>query len=162
MDIIEQVERPEQIADLAELAKEIWEEYFTPLIGAGQVAYMLERFQSEEAIGRMIREEGYEYVWLSGKGYAGWKAEPEDRCLFLSKLYVAAAMRGTGLGKRLLARAEDRARALGLRKIRLTVNRGNAGSIAFYEHVGFEKTGTMAKDIGDGYVMDDFLMAKGL
>ena len=44
----------------------------------------------------------------------------------------------------------------------LTVNRNNAGSIAFYERAGFRKTNELVTDIGAGFVMDDWRMAKSV
>ena len=43
------VETPEQISELCSLAAEIWRQHFTPIIGADQVEYMLEKFQSPAA-----------------------------------------------------------------------------------------------------------------
>ena len=40
---LERVERPEQIAAVAELAEEIWTQHYTPIIGPAQVLYMLEK-----------------------------------------------------------------------------------------------------------------------
>ncbi|MDD3441568.1 MAG: GNAT family N-acetyltransferase, partial [Kiritimatiellae bacterium] len=49
---------------------------------------------------------------------------------------------------------------LGCRELWLTVNKHNTGSIAFYERMGFRKTGALVTDIGHGFVMDDWRMAK--
>lgn len=44
----------------------------------------------------------------------------------------------------------------------LTVNRENAGSIAAYLAMGFRKVREQVTDIGEGYVMDDFIMEKAV
>ena len=159
---LERVARPGQIAAVAELAREIWTEHYTPIIGAAQVAYMLARFQSGEAIARQIAAEGCEYYLAPGAGYLALVPEPARQSLLLSKIYVKAGRRGTGLGRALAAFAEKRGAELGCRELWLTVNRHNAGSIAFYEKMGFRKTGPVVTDIGGGFVMDDWRMAKGL
>ena len=41
---------PRDIALIAGLARQIWTEHYTPIIGAAQVEYMLGRFQSQSAI----------------------------------------------------------------------------------------------------------------
>ena len=46
------VETPEDRAALAALASEIWHEYWPALIGEAQTDYMVEQFQSLEAIER--------------------------------------------------------------------------------------------------------------
>ena len=49
--------------------------------------------------------------------------------------------------------AEKRAAELGVAELWLTVNKHNAGSIAFYEKTGFRKTAALVTDIGGGFVM---------
>jgi ribosomal protein S18 acetylase RimI-like enzyme len=44
-----------------------------------------------------------------------------------------------------------------LKKIWLTCNRNNTNSIAIYEHLGFKKVREEVTDIGNGFVMDDFI-----
>jgi diamine N-acetyltransferase len=44
----------------------------------------------------------------------------------------------------------------------LTVNKGNEGSIAIYRKSGFSVRESVVFNIGNGYVMDDFIMEKRL
>ena len=73
---------------------------------------------------------------------------------------MKAAVRGAGLGRTLVEFAERRGSELGCNELWLTVNRNNLGSIAFYERLGFRKTREVVTDIGGGFVMDDWWMAK--
>jgi diamine N-acetyltransferase len=157
---LERVENPGQIAAVAELAREIWTPHYVPLIGAAQVGYMLAKFQSAEAIARQIVAEGYEYYLAPGAGYLALVLDEAKRSMLLSKIYVQADQRGTGLGRAMVEFAEQRCVELGCGELWLTVNRNNAGSIAFYERIGFEKTNELVTDIGGGFVMDDWRMAK--
>lgn len=43
-------ETEEQVRSLAELASEIWHEYFVSIISKEQIDYMVEKFQSYEAL----------------------------------------------------------------------------------------------------------------
>lgn len=157
---LECVASPEQIAAVAALARETWTQHYVPIIGAAQVEYMLAKFQSAEAIARQIAAEGYEYYLAPGAGYLALVPDPAKKSLLLSKIYVRATLRGTGLGRTLVGFAERRCSELGCNELWLTVNRNNAGSIAFYERLGFRKTQTLVTDIGGGFVMDDWRMAK--
>lgn len=47
--------------EIAGLAGEIWREHYTPIIGAAQVEYMLEKFQSADRIYSDIINDGYVY-----------------------------------------------------------------------------------------------------
>ena len=157
---LERVASPDQIAAVAALARETWTQHYVPIIGAAQVEYMLAKFQSAEAIARQIAAEGYEYYLAPGAGYLALVPDPAKKSLLLSKIYVRATLRGTGLGRAMVTFAETRCVELGCRELWLAVNRNNAGSIAFYERLGFRKTQSLVTDIGGGFVMDDWRMAK--
>ena len=158
----ERVESRAQIEMVAALAQEIWMQHYVPIIGAAQVEYMLEKFQSPAAIARQIAAEGYEYYLAPGSGYLALVPDAPKKSMLLSKIYVKAESRGTGLGRALAEFAEKRGAECGCRELWLTVNRNNAGSIAFYERMGFRKTREVVTDIGGGFVMDDWWMAKAV
>ena len=154
------VHEPEQIEAVAKLAREIWTEHYVPIIGAAQVEYMLGKFQSGPAVARQIFGEGYEYYLVPDAAYLALVPDGERKSVLLSKIYVKATQRGTGLGRALAEFAAARCGELGANELWLTVNRNNAGSIAFYERMGFRKTNELVTDIGNGFVMDDWRMAK--
>ena len=55
---------------------------------------------------------------------------------------------------------ETLAKEKSLNRISLTVNKDNTGSINMYKKVGFLICGTAVKDIGEGFIMDDYQMEK--
>lgn len=150
------------VATVAGLAEEIWGEHYTPIIGTGQVAYMVGRFQSVEAIKRQIEREGFRYVLLVVKGraegYVGWQVQGE--VLFLSKMYVRREGRGQGVGGAAMRLVMEAAETAGVGVVRVRVNRHNAGAIGVYERAGFARVKKVVTDIGGGYVMDDFVYEK--
>ncbi len=156
-----QITSPEKCEVLATLAQEIWEEWFTPIIGESQVIYMLEKFQSAKAIWSQIQA-GMRYFLVSHKGNpVGYYAiKKEETRLFLSKFYLKRSMRGIGAGSRMLSECVKKAQAENLPSIYLTVNKGNEKAIRFYERHEFKKMLSLEKDIGNGFVMDDWLMEK--
>ena len=50
-------ENEQQLIQLAETAKEIWNEYFISIITQEQIDYMVEKFQSYPALKKAINEE---------------------------------------------------------------------------------------------------------
>ena len=66
---------------------------------------------------------------------------PEEGRLYLFRLAVLPGHRGRGLGRALLAHAEERARALGLPRVRLGVRAALARQIAYYEDLGYRRVG---------------------
>ena len=77
---------------------------------------------------------------------------------WLDKLYLLAENRGQGIGGQLIGWARETAGTLDARALCLRVNRDNAASVAMYRHAGFEIEREDVKSIGNGFVMDDYVM----
>ena len=151
---------------LAALADEIWHEYWPALIGDAQTDYMVENFQSLEAIERDMREHAYEYWFMRAEddgriaGYTGGRVEPETNRFFISKVYLRAEERGKGFASRAIAFYERLCLERGLDAMYLTVNKQNDLGIRAYLGKGFETIDAVDTDIGNGFVMDDYIMEK--
>lgn len=158
------VTTPQQITLCERLAFDIWHEHYTPIIGIKQVLYMLENFQSAEAIQQQIVVEEYAYFLIHHDdvfiGYFSLRRDPQSESLFLSKIYLLSGQRGRGFGRQALDYIQRLAAESGSGRIHLTVNKHNKDTIAFYEACGFATTGSVVQDIGGGYVMDDYVMEK--
>jgi len=154
------------LAEVVEaLAREIWTEYYTPIIGHAQVVYMVEKFQTAKAVLYQIAREGYLYyllrddmgVWV---GYFAVMLNESE--LFLSKFYILAKFRGRGYGQAAIQFIETLARCQKLSKIALAVCKKNTASIDIYRKLGFHVTGPLVADIGGGFLMDDYRMEKAI
>jgi GNAT superfamily N-acetyltransferase len=102
-------------------------------------------------IGREPAPMTADYAALVAAGHA-WMAEGEggvvdgvavffrrDDHLFLENVAVRDAARGRGLGRRLIAFAEDTARGLGLRAVRLYTNEKMTANLALYPRLGYRE-----------------------
>lgn len=159
------VKSTEEIESVALLAKQIWQQHFTPIIGAEQVAYMLKNFQSAAAIQQQITDGIVYFAIEENKQYVGYIAlifNTDQEKVMLSKLYLKQDIRGKGLGKALLNHAEKLAIQSNNPLLWLTVNRFNEETIAWYKRQNFIITDELKKDIGQGFYMDDFIMEKKL
>jgi ribosomal protein S18 acetylase RimI-like enzyme len=150
-------------AAVAALAYEIWREHFTPIIGAAQTDYMLNKFQSAEQIFVDINENGYIYFTVESIennemiGYCACR--PIADYMLLSKLYVQKDYRGRGVARSLLNEVVALCRfENAFEKIRLAVNKHNDDAIASYHKIGFETIDSVKTDIGEGFIMDDYIM----
>ncbi len=154
--------KTDEIELIATLAKEIWTEHFTPIIGAQQVEYMLMRFQSYYAIKKQIEKQGYQYyLFLLNHENAGYMAiQKQEKQLFLSKIYVLKSFRNQKIASRALDFLATECQKNGLQKIWLTVNKNNIHSIEAYKKIGFTIEKPLITDIGNGFVMDDYIMEK--
>jgi ribosomal protein S18 acetylase RimI-like enzyme len=148
--------------ELASLARCIWTEHYTPIIGKAQVEYMLDKFQSANQILKDIEDNGYKYfIAYDGAkqvGYCAVRPYHDKGGLFLSKLYVEKSMRGHGISRIMLNKIKSVAKFNGLGYIWLTVNKNNLKSIEIYKKLGFSIVDEMVTDIGNNYVMDDYKM----
>ena len=146
---------------IEELAKMIWREHYTPIIGPNQVEYMLANFQSVAVMQEQI-DNGYNYYLMIYRGEpVGYLAIRKDAdAVFLSKIYVLKDYRGKGIAGTTMDFVVSESKKAGLGLIRLTVNKNNTGSIHAYEKMGFQNMGSVVTEIGEGYVMDDFVMEK--
>lgn len=151
----------EQFQLIADLAKKIWTEHYIPITGEPSVVYMLKKFQSASAIEQQVKD-GFNYYLLeydhTPVGYFAYKIEPEF--LFLSKYYILKSFRGRGIGKTALAFIEAEAKNNASKKIHLTVNKDNTNSINAYLKMGFLNVDERVLDIGEGHVMDDYILEK--
>lgn len=150
-----------ELRKIADLAEKIWHECFVGIISEGQIDYMVEKFQSLKAMTEQIENQGYVYLAVREDdelcGYIGIKPESDDR-LFLSKLYLRKDKRGRGIASIMLRRVFEEAVKSGKSRVYLTVNKHNDHAADVYKKTGFVVTDTAVTDIGDGYVMDDFIM----
>lgn len=159
------ISNDEQLNILAGVANEVWHEFFPCILSDEQIDYMVDKFQSYPAMKKQM-EDGYEYYFIKDNdeicGYMGIHEETEDKKMFLSKLYLKKAHRGKGYAGQTLKELFKMSRERGLNMVWLTVNKHNEHTIEVYEHMGFAKARTQVADIGNGFVMDDYIMEKVL
>lgn len=153
--------KKQEIEEFSKYAKGIWGEYFTALLTSEQIAYMLDMFLSIEVLKKQLDGDyKYFYCLVDGKkaGFIG--LEYEKDALFLSKLYLAKEYRGKGLASKMFVFIERQAVGNGYNKIYLTCNKYNRHSLDVYAKKGFEIIESVVTDIGSGFVMDDYVLAK--
>ncbi|MFM8634185.1 MAG: N-acetyltransferase family protein [Planctomycetia bacterium] len=152
---------------LRELAGMIWRQHYAAIISSAQIDYMLSGRFSDEALREHMQaaDRWLTLVRASGTpvGYCAHELVSQDpAAMKLGQLYVLESHRGMGLGKFMLGHVESRARTLGRTVLWLQVNKKNTGAIGFYNAAGFMVSREAVFDIGSGYVMDDYVMAKQL
>ena len=149
----------DMIKETSDFASEVFIDYYIPLIGEKQARYMADLFLSQDAVSKLIDEGAvFRLVKDEGQiiGFCEYKKEEER--LFLSKLYARKDQRHKGVGRFMFEDVKAYARRNGLQKIYLTVNKGNTPSYEIYLHLGFKVIDSVVNDIGQGYVMDDYIM----
>ena len=156
---VREIQSEADVRRLAKVAKIVWREANTAFCTPEQVEYMIERYQSVEAImGQLVH--GYRYFLMEEDGeilgYFG--VQPQGDRLFLSKFYILAENRGRGLFSVGLDVMREVCHEGAMSAIYLTVNRNNRHAYEVYLHKGFKVIAEECADIGMGFVMDDYIM----
>ncbi len=108
-----------------------------------EIGYVVLEEQFQERCDAVFRPENGNV--LEGETLLGCVfLRPEPNCLYVGKLAVAPAAQGRGVGRRLMAVAEETARGLNLPELRLDVRIELTGNQAVFAAWGFEKTAERA------------------
>jgi GNAT superfamily N-acetyltransferase len=154
------------ISTVIDIGRRIWLEHYVPIIGAEQVAYMTAQRFTPEYLGQYpnATDRWLDLLEVGGQpvGYCSYSLGPAADQLKLEQLYLLPELHGRGLGRLMMSHIEQRAHALNRLTLWLTVNKHNAGSIAVYKKSGFTIREEAVFDIGNGFIMDDYVMEKKL
>ena len=157
--------RPAVAADvplLIDLAQRIWRACYPEIILPEQIEFMLGWMYSEDEIRRQIAAGvPWKIAELNGSaiGYLSYQREDDGR-VKISKLYVLPEHQRRGHGQEMLVHIFEQAQMLGAPAVWLQVNKRNECAIGAYRKAGFEIIDEAVFEIGGGFVMDDYLMAR--
>lgn len=150
------------------LAQQIWPSTFKGILSEQQIDYMLEMMYSLDALKSQIQDKNHIFLLAREKerghylGFVsyetGYQGTPTTK---IHKIYLLPASQGKGIGRQLLNEVTEAARVAGNTVLSLNVNCHNT-AIRFYKKMGFRHVKSEKIDIGQGYVMDDFVMEKPL
>lgn len=156
MNIVEATEA--DVNTIKDLAYDIWHQHYIPIIGLDQVTYMLSKMYDVDALKKQMIEGHTFYMVQENATDIGFISivKKENDTLFLNKFYINNTYQNKGIGGEALIAVlkkfpESKA-------MRLQVNRKNYKSINFYFKMGFVIEEVADFDIGDGYLMEDFVM----
>lgn len=156
----------EDLAAIQALARRIWYAHYPGIITEAQIEYMLERGYATPMLARFLTEPGAGLVIARDQaapvGFAAWHRADEPATTKLDKLYVAPERHRAGIGRRLIGYVEREAREDGATTLVLNVAKRNVKSIEAYRRCGFTVREEVVIDIGSGFVMDDYVMARPL
>ena len=155
---------PGDVTAIAGLARTTWLDAYANILSLEQIDYMLaERYHPE----RLRADTRDPKKWLRqaclDNTLAGFAAcEIHEGEFKLDKLYVHPDMQRKGIGAALVGHAAALARDRGFPVMILAVNKQNARAIHAYTQYGFRVRNATVTPIGNGFVMDDYIMEKTL
>lgn len=152
-----------EVEIIRSLAYKIWPITFKEILSQEQIAYMLNWMYSAEKLAQQINAGHQFFVFeLENEpiGFLGIEKNYQGMSsLRIHKIYVLPEIHGKGIGKKLIDFAEELAVKNNCSILNLNVNRYN-NAVDFYRHIGFSIIETEDIDIGNGYLMEDYVMEK--
>lgn len=150
------------ISTIQTLAHSIWPNAYGDIISHAQIDYMLQLIYSETALLQQMKN-GHQFLLAYHNerpvGYASFsvKSTETPQLFRLHKLYVDTTLHTRGIGKALLLQVVNHCKQQGATSLELNVNKYNK-ALHFYNKMGFTISKEEVIDIGNGYVMDDYVM----
>ena len=151
----------EQLPIVIDLTKKIWPVAYGEILSKAQLDYMIDKFYNETALRELIQKGHVFYLAQddNGKevGFVSYEINSEPNKTKIHKIYVLPETQGTGLGRHFFELVKEKAIENHQSAIFLNVNKYN-NAIHFYTKLGFTKVKDEVIEIGNGYVMDDYVM----
>ncbi|MCQ4034331.1 GNAT family N-acetyltransferase [Kaistella montana] len=149
------------IPQIRELANQSWNAAYKKILSQEQIDYMLQQMYSHEEISKQLENPNYQYYLILkdniAAGFIGFEFHYEKNTTKLHRIYLLEDFKGLGLGKAAINFLKEKTSETSNNRIILNVNKNNSAK-QIYEKQGFTVYKEGVFDIGNGYVMDDFLM----
>lgn len=155
----------EQLSIVQDLANAIWPSTYGNILSNAQLEYMLDTFYSIAKLEKQMNNGQIFELLFDETNAIGFFAY-ELNCNFdnlnqpltkIHKIYLLPETQGKGFGKFMINEIVRIAKSNNQKGIFLNVNKYNKAKI-FYEKLGFVISKEEVIDIGNDYVMDDYVM----
>lgn len=158
--------REDELPTVARLAEIVWRRHYPGIITDAQIDYMLARGYALPVLKRYLEQAGSGLALAKSDdvavGFVGHLLADDPHAMKLDRLYVLQEYQRQQYGRRLIGHVVDAARKAGCKKVILNVNRNNANAIRAYERCGFAIRERVDVPIGNGFVMEDYVMERTL
>ena len=148
---------------IQDLARRSWENAYAEILSNEQMEYMLSTMYSKEEIANHLQNLNYHYYLIkdesndSFEGFIGYENSYEEKTTKLHRIYLVPESKEKGFGKGALEFLNRKVEESGDTRIILNVNKHNNAK-QFYESQGYSVYNEGVFDIGNNFVMDDYLM----
>ena len=145
------------------LAFRIWPKTYGHILSEEQLNYMFDMMYHPDNLLKQMTEQGHQYFIVSvnqvDSGYLSIEQTDKDSYIF-QKIYALPESQGTGLGRYIIEQGVAYLKSVHPSPFRISlyVNRDNP-AVGFYKHLGFFELDTRDHHIGNGYYMNDYIMA---
>jgi len=143
-----------------------WPITYGEILSKEQLDYMLNLFYSDKALTLQYTKKEQLFYMIYGEqtniGFIGIEHHYKGEAITkIHKIYLLPETQGKGIGKKVIDKIGKLALENNSAILLLNVNRFNS-ALGFYKKIGFEVVDEVNIDIGNGYLMEDYVMEKGL
>ncbi|WP_293870133.1 GNAT family N-acetyltransferase [Flavobacterium sp.] len=156
----------ENFTSIRAIAKEVWPIAYGAILSKEQLDYMMEMMYSISSLQLKANTKKHRFILAKEDetilGFASYEfnhsKKPKTK---IHNIYILPNQQGKGIGKELIDFIANEAKQRHQKALILNVNKKNI-AIRFYERIGFDISFEEVIDIGNGYVMDDYVMEKSI
>ena len=151
----------QHIGTIRSLAQEFWPVAFASILSEQQIDYLMKMMYSPASLEKQM-DKGHRFAIASKDrqqvGYMSYEIDCErSGKTKIHKLYIAPNSQRLGVGKAMVDFVAQEALKANNKAIYLNVNKYNTKAISFYNKHHFQLVKEEEIDIGDGFVMDDYV-----
>jgi ribosomal protein S18 acetylase RimI-like enzyme len=148
------------------IANEVWPKTYSSILSKAQLDYMMDMMYSIATLQVQANERQHHFILAKENGialgFASYELNSnETNKTKIHKIYILSTQQGKGIGKILMDYITNEAKAQNNTAVFLNVNKYNP-ALHFYKKLGFDIESEVVIDIGQGYVMDDYVMEKAI
>lgn len=153
----------QNFSSIRAISKEVWPIAYGAILSPEQLDYMMEMMYSVSALQKQF-ENGHHFILAVedevAVGFAAYEFNHDGTSKTkIHKIYILSSQQGKGTGRILIDYITESARKNNQEAVLLNVNKYNVAQ-HFYNKLGFTISSEVVINIGQGYVMDDFVMEK--
>ena len=151
------------IPTIKEIAEKAWRPTYKHILTEQQTLYMLDLMYNSLTLENQIKGNiAFFMVDLERETVGYFALETiNDQIVKLHKLYLDPMQKQKGLGRKIIQYIKEWTLENQRERIILNVNKNNS-AVHFYQKMGFTTIEELILDIGEGYVMDDYVMQLNL
>jgi ribosomal protein S18 acetylase RimI-like enzyme len=154
----------ENFSSVRAIAQEVWPVAYGAILSEAQLAYMMDLMYSIPSLQKQVNEKQHHFIIAKEKqepqGFASFEFNYEGiPTTKIHKIYIYTHQQGKGIGKQLINYVANEAKKAQQNSLSLNVNRNNS-ALNFYQRLGFTVVNEVDIAIGNGYLMEDYVMEK--
>jgi GNAT superfamily N-acetyltransferase len=153
--------KQDELSIVHDIAHATWPDTFKDILSQEQIQYMLNWMYDLKQLENQFNQGHQFYVAELEEmpvGFIGIEPNyPEKGITKIHKIYILPNQQGTGIGKKLIEYVKELSIQSEMKGLLLNVNRFNM-AVDFYKAIGFNILFEENIDIGNGYLMEDYVM----